>query len=368
MRIGFADFTGWDYHVASVETAPLGGSQSASCYLARAMARQGHQVLFVSSVSAPGNYLGVECRSWSRVGPEQIQAFDLDVLVCLLIAGNGRQLKAALGPRTRLILWTQHAHDQPGVQGLQDAAERASFDGFVFVSDWQRQKFIGTFGVEAARSIVLRNAIAPAFADLFPVSAPILPQKVWPPIVAYTSTPFRGLEWLLDVFPEIRRRVGGTRLRVFSSMQVYKLESQQEQAAYGTLYERCRLTDGVEYIGSLPQPRLASQLRDVWALAYPNTFAETSCIAVMEAMAAGCRIITTDLAALPETTAGFARLIPAGGHEAYLRQFADQIVEVLSEAAAGPGEAEAFLRRQVDHVNRECNWDLRARQWVQWLQ
>ena len=38
----FLDFIRWDYDVATPRERPLGGSQSALCYLAAALARRGH--------------------------------------------------------------------------------------------------------------------------------------------------------------------------------------------------------------------------------------------------------------------------------------------------------------------------------------
>ena len=104
-------------------------------------------------------------------------------------------------------------------------------------------------------------------------------------------------------------------------------------------------------------------------LAYPNTYPETSCIAVREALAAGCRVVTTALAALPETTAGFARLVPPGEDRAAYRDgFVAATVAALEEGAAADLSAlESRLRRQVDQVAAASNWPSLAGLWAEWL-
>jgi glycosyltransferase involved in cell wall biosynthesis len=83
----------------------------------------------------------------------------------------------------------------------------------------------------------------------------------------------------------------------------------------------------------------------------------------MEAMASGCRVVTTDLGALKETTAGFGQLVAPGAD--LQGAFADACVAAIDQAA-GP-ENEAQLRAQVDHVNRTAVWSVRAREWADWI-
>ena len=374
LRIAFLDCSGWDFHVLTPDAAPLGGSQSAACYLARALAAQGHPVFFFTAISAPGIYANVQCLSLAGLTQAALAALKPDVCVCILAAGTGARLRQLLGPAVRLVLWTQHASDQPGVETLRDPAEQAAYDAFALVSAWQSAGFQTAFGIPPQRIAILRNAAAPAFLDLFPPPAPILERKTTPPVLAYTSTPFRGLSLLLDAFPRIRAAIPGTTLRVYSDMRVYRTAPDQEQAEYGALYERCRQTPGVDYIGSLAQPQLAQALRDVSLLAYPNIFAETSCIAVLEAMAAGCRIVTSRFGALPETTAGFADLVDMpvrdNGYlkeDDYLNLFVAAVVGALNQMQSDPAAVEARLRKQVSFMNDAYNWPLRARQWADWL-
>ena len=113
---------------------------------------------------------------------------------------------------------------------------------------------------------------------------------------------------------------------------------------------------------------LAQALRRATMLAYPNTFAETSCIAMMEAMAAGCAVVTSDVGALPETGAGFIDLTPPlADADAHAEAFADRVIQLLAARQADPAGTEARMQAQVAYVVAENNWPRRAEQWTAWL-
>src|SRR6185437_15128592 len=123
------------------------------------------------------------------------------------------------------------------------------------------------------------------------------------------------------------------------------------------------------FIGSVTQPELARQMREISALTYPNIFAESFCIVAIEAMASGCHVIVSELGALPETTADFGRLVPIRPTlDQFLHDFAAQVIEALRSQHESPQAAETFLRKQYDYINQSATWDIRATQWISWLQ
>jgi len=359
MKIAFIDPIPWDYTPLTPRERPLGGSQSALCYLAMTLVEQGHEVSLLNNVATPGDYAGVRCSGFAG-GIDAAFLRSRDAVV-VLNGAMGKQLRAG-GVSTRLVLWSQHAADQAAVQALKDVNERLAWDGFFLVSDWQAQSYSQGFGIRPERITLMRNAVSPPFKRLERRREPFFLTGE-PPVLFYTSTPFRGLWLLLTAFPAIAKAIPGVRLQVFSSMGVYQLTGDADE--YGVLYELARALPGVEYVGSLPQAELAEALGAADILAYPNTFAETSCIAAMEAMAAGALLLTTKLGALPETTAGFGFTIDvAPDSMRIVRDFARLTVAVVETARQKPKDFEMIVARERAHARAAYDWEARAREWV----
>jgi glycosyltransferase involved in cell wall biosynthesis len=361
----FFDLIPWDYDVETPLLRPLGGSQSALCYLAAALAKRGHTVTTFTGTTRPRDVMGVRCREIKNVPFDLFTGTDTIVVVLNGPAEAGQQIRRTIPHDLRLILWTQHAHDQPAMAGLKNVASVGAWDRIVCVSEWHRTMVHEKLGVPRERIDVQKNAVAPAFEHMFADATELAAAKSDSLRLAYTSTPFRGLDVLLNCFPQIRRSHPTCRLEVFSSMGVYGQSPAEDP--YRQLYIQCQVTVGIEYRGSVPQPQLARELTSVSVLAYPNTFAETSCIAVMEALATGALVVTSDLGALPQTCDGWARLVPPLRPGRSRAEFERDFVAVLdAELTALATDPAGFMRHrweQVTAINTSCTWDVRAREW-----
>jgi glycosyltransferase involved in cell wall biosynthesis len=361
----FIDFIRWDYDIATPRERPLGGSQSALCYLAAALARRGQRVTTLTGTTKQREIDGVRCISYESF-PADIFARPDTLSIVLNGPAEAIQAVRQVVPRERpVFLWTQHAHDQPAMKGLRNSACVEQWDRIVCISEWQKRMFHQELGVPLDRIDIQRNAIGPLFEHMFRDVDHLSKAKAGKQRLTYTSTPFRGLDLLLACFPAIRRKHATCVLDVFSSMQVYGQLSTEDE--YQTLYDQCRATEGIHYRGSVSQTELAKQLEGATMLAYPNTFAETSCIAAMEALAAGLLVVSSDLGALPETCGPWAKLIPpaAGGRskEQFAIDFARTVDGALQEMNADPS---SFYRKrfaQSQAINDSCTWDIRAAEW-----
>ena len=334
MKLLFIDLSPREYDCRTMLHEPLGGTQTAVAMLSLALADRGYNVTVINSVSAPRTVDGINFLPSSS----QVKLNDYDFIIPVSCA-LGEYIKKN-GCEKPIILWTHHDANQPSVQSLGFEREKSCYAGFAFVSNWQAMRYHEAFAIDGSKSKVLGNAVS--------VAAPFSYKE--PYSFAYTSTPYRGLDVLLLAWPYIRKHIPQATLRVFSSMAIYGCEPDP----YDCLYELARALPGVEYMGAVSQMRLATEMAKTENWAYPCTFAETSCIAAMEANYAGCRIMTTDLGALKETLGDYASYI-------------DPLMDIM------PICAKKFADFVIENIEKPVvagvvpTWAQRAEEWETWL-
>lgn len=258
----------------------------------------------------------------------------------------------------KLIYWNQLSYDQQSVQFLNTSSFVDQIDAFVFVSHWQAECYRKVYRIPGYKTQVIKNACISSYDRDF--QSPIEKVKV-----CYTSTPWRGLDVLLNSWEEIKP--DNCELHVFSSTKIYGEEfSSSNESIYEPLYERARSLPGVIYRGSINNNDLLNELPTFHILAYPCTFEETSCISVIEALSAGLRVITSNLGALPETTEGWARMYPyLANKEYHSRKFSKILVEEINKVKSG--ELSSQLKLQRDVYSTKWSWDERIKEWTSFL-
>ena len=117
MKIGFLDTYTWDYNIDTPYREPLGGTQSAVCYLAEALAAAGNQVFLLNNTSVSGMSRGVDCRMRAGNAANFELLRSLDFLIVVNIVGKAREIKPLLGSQTKLVLWI---HNEPGFVFLEN--------------------------------------------------------------------------------------------------------------------------------------------------------------------------------------------------------------------------------------------------------
>lgn len=256
-----------------------------------------------------------------------------------------------------MIYWNQLSYDQQPVQFLKETENVDVINNFVFVSHWQSEQFRKIFNIPGYKTTVIKNA-----------SMSVNQRKDGPRDkvkVCYTSTPWRGLDVLLDAWEQLNPE--DAELHIFSSTKIYGEEfGKENELKYQTLYDKCKTLDNVVYRGSIPNEELRNELPLFDILAYPNTFEETSCISVIEALSTGLRVICSNLGALPETTEGWARMYPyLVNHDLHVDRFSKILGEEIIKIKNG--ELDEHLEQQKLIYTPRWSWDKRIEEWRNFL-
>lgn len=176
--------------------------------------------------------------------------------------------------------------------------------------------------------------------------------------MVWTSSYDRGLEYLLQMWPDIKKEVPDATLDVAYGLNLFDVsprgqteEGQRWKAKIMSLLNQ----DGITEHGRLNSEEVAKLYNqaDVWA--YPTDFPEIDCITATKAMAAGCVPITTDYAVMKERNQGI--MVKGLGNDPQVQEdFKNQLIALLKDE-----DRKQQIRNKLDVT--KYSWDTIAERW-----
>lgn len=263
-----------------------------------------------------------------------------------------------LEPDLKKILYAHDLANDPEVAKLTDPKYLNQFEKIVFVSNWQQHTYNMVLGVPFYKSLVIPNAIE---------EIPFKPKTTEGPIkLIYHTTPHRGLNILVAVFEHLQKHFDIT-LDVYSSFKAYGWEERDRE--FTDVFNRIDANPLITNHGFQPNEVVRKALQEAHVFAYPNTWPETSCLALIEAMCAGCFCLHSNLAALPETSRGLTNMYMYNEIlEEHANKFVVELANLLNNIQSQRDKFNLVSENFSNLSNRLNSWETVAKpQWIKFL-
>ncbi len=344
-------------------TRSLGGSESACLGLARALKARGHDVhLFATKLDPACQGLDPWDVHWHRA--EDLLAisriFEWDVFCALRMPAP---LHANIRARLRL-LWSQ---DLMNSETFKNSIMSAAWavDKFVYVSKFHRTQWQDWLPELTDHGYVTKNGFDPARV---PASVTKRPERI-----IHISRPERGLAPILQMWPALKAKAPHAELHLCRYNSMYDA-GPHGWASVCEMFDRKvekmnAEVGGISYLGELGKSALYQAIAEAAVMWYPGvpSFAETSCIAAIEAQANGTPFVGSYKGALPETVPSGV-LVPGDAFEqAYQTASVDAVVAMLDDCARNSVHYRRLQKLGRQHVE-SYTYDAIAAEWDVWLE
>ena len=167
------------------------------------------------------------------------------------------------------------------------------------------------------------------------------------------------MDWVEQMLPDINWH-----LDVYSSFEIYGWKERDNE--YKELFEKIKKHPKMTYHGFKPNEEVKEALKKAHIFALPSIWPETSCIALIEAMSAGCICVHSSLAALPETSSNWTLQYDFSED---MNEHASRHALTLADALRLVDEdnMKDRLSMQKAYTDGFYDWQSRAKQWEVFL-
>lgn len=350
-------YTGFSFepwNAETIEREGIGGSETAAAKMAKEFSLLGYRVVaFCNCVNLEGHFDGVEYKDLSRFN-DFIDMHYIDVFILSRhIDVMQHNIRA-----NKKYFWVHDVWAKGTGFGDGDLVKKyqKEFDGIFCLSNWHKNFFQQTHGIDGSNIIVTQNGI-----DLSHFNGNPAKEKNR---FIYSSSPDRSLDVVLDLFPKIKEALPDATLHIY-----YGFENFEKSLQYSSnenqklLYQKIKTgiqQEGVYYHGKVGQKELAEAFlkSDIWL--YPTQFTETYCITALEAQMAGALCICTTIGAL-ETTVGDRGILITEhpSHPDYYNLIVEKIVSIQHH----PERKQELLHKAKTWAEQQT-WTNVAKSWL----
>jgi glycosyltransferase involved in cell wall biosynthesis len=363
MKIGF--IYNAPCNILDVLQNPHDDGGSYICYLAIQLAKMGHDVSIYSQNPSNTGAFNVRCRHINI----KDQALILDPTIletdynALIFVNAAPQFVAvimsAIKISTPTYIWTEIPKDDPRNIGFNDMNITNTITGIICASEWQCNNILEAFPQLENKISSIEHAISPFFEDLFVSRNEFQKIKAKEPQIAFYSGPEDGQDILIDSLPDIIRSFKETQINIYAGIYNDLTQSDQD----------IPYPDNVKKFSGLSKVKMANQLRTQTILANPCTFARSSNVQVLEAIAAGLYPITTTVGALQEYTHDHGKMLNIEQlQNESLESFASEMLYICQTQLNNSAEFLEYCYNASKDINKKHTWRVRAREWTKLLQ
>lgn len=327
-----------DFSFLDEEKKPLGGAQSAFIGLVKGLSELGYKIEVRNQCEE--DFLS-ELISWKKINYQETLNADL------YIVNRNAKLLALVPPYKKTLFWL-HNRGNYLLKPKNFKFLISKYPTLVFSGKYHRSTFL--------LWPFFKNRVIPyGLNDLFFGRKS---ERTPPPRAIFSSNPLRSLDWLVDRWIEIHKRVPEAELHIFSGPSPYGswgdtvAKKMREVLQYAKQHE----TTGIILHEPVSKGKLLEEIQKSRIMLYRGDIAETFCLSIAESLEMGVPCVTMNLGSMKERI--------QHGINGYVlesdKDFVDKAVDLLSSA-----DKWKFLHQNLIKAPVNLSWEYVARQFVE---
>lgn len=336
-------FGGWSYgkwNGKSIYSPKgIGGSETATIYISQYLVKMGYHVVVCCDTATYETVNGVEYIKLTDY-ESYIKTYWIDTLIVLRFSEYIRYRFNI----QQVFLWLEDVTFKG--EGFYDDPKLRNI---VTLCHWH-QKFFTDILPESVKHkvVVCGNGVMPRKVNF---------NGKQPYRFIYSSCASRGLRYLVDWFPAIKRVIPEAELHIYSDFDNNYINDHSKFDYIPDLKIKIYETPGIFNHGRKPQSELFAEICRSGIWLYPTDFEETYCITALEMQLGRVLCIYTPIGSLPEVIGDRGLVIPNVEEEGK-----QALLKILGDLRSGVINREDYLNR-AEVWARQQTWEERAKTW-----